>query len=74
MNTLLHSACSSDNLLLVKYLLEKGLNINSKNKDDETPLFIACDRNKGEIIKYLIDKGADVMKENKEQFAFIIIS
>ena len=69
-NTLLHLACSSDSLPLVKYLVEKGININSENKDDETPLFIACDRNKKEIIEYLIDKGANVMKENNKQFTF----
>ena len=70
-NTLLHSACSCGNLHLVKYLVEKGICINSKNANDETPLFIACSKNRKGIIEYLIDKGADLKKENQRQFIFI---
>ena len=70
-NTLLHYACLTDNLPLVKYLIEKGISINSENKCNETPLFVACKKNKKRIIEYLIDKGADAMKKNKRLFIFI---
>ena len=71
-NTLLHAVCKFDNLHLVKYLVEKGLDINSENTDNFTPFLLACDRSNKRIIKYLIDEGADVTKTNCDQFTYII--
>ena len=43
---------------LIKLLLEKGANINIKDKNGYTPLMWACKYNHTEIIELLLDKGA----------------
>ena len=53
------------NLEIVKFLVEKGADINSKRKEQEalTPLFGAIlgnGKEKQDTIKFLLDKGADV--------------
>ena len=48
------------NIEIVKYLVEKGANVNAKNYNRSTPLIIACYENDIEIVKYLVEKGADV--------------
>ncbi len=50
--------------MLVKSLLDKGANVNSKSPYGSTPLFFACDRGNLEIAKLLIDRGADVNVED----------
>lgn len=46
-------------LSIVKYLLQKGADVNTKNVCDETALILAAGRGHLEIVKYLINKGAD---------------
>jgi len=41
---------------MVKYLVEKGADVNEGNKYGETPLSIACFKNKESIAYYLIEK------------------
>ena len=45
---------------MVKFLIEKGANLDLENKAGWTPLTKAIDCNKQEIIEFLIDKGADL--------------
>ena len=59
------TAGATGNLEIVKLLVEKGADINSKSKGQEalTPLFAAILGNgneKQDTIKFLLDKGADV--------------
>lgn len=49
----------SDNLEIIKILLEAGYDINGDDQDG-TPLFYAADANDIDIPLYLIEKGADV--------------
>ena len=44
----------------VQDLIERGADVNAKNKWRETPLHLACIRNVPELSKLLLDKGADV--------------
>jgi ankyrin repeat protein len=41
-NFLLHDAVLSQKYPLIKYLIEKGCDINSQNDEGNTPLHIAC--------------------------------
>ena len=40
-------------------LLEKGKNINERNKDGFSPLQLAADKDKRDAVKLLLDKGAE---------------
>jgi len=59
----IHDACLSGNVSLIKYLIEHGLNIHKKNNRGETLLarytFYCNDLNKN-VIKNLIENGYDV--------------
>ena len=54
------------NLVIVKYLVAKGANVNAKSKDGDTPLLSACrSGNNAEIVRFLVSKGADVRAKGK---------
>ena len=57
---MLHCAVSSDRLEIIKYLVEKGANINGMRTDGCTVLHSAITKGTLEIVKYLVEKGADV--------------
>lgn len=66
-NTLLHIACNrklyrnDKNILIVKYLLSIGANINAVNLHNETPLFLASKyRNNANLVQLLLQHLADV--------------
>ena len=56
--TPLHNACQhNDNLAMVKYLVEKkGVNMNVKDEQENTPLNVAAFSGNLAILKYLIDE------------------
>ena len=58
-DTALHVACQNIHLQIVQYLIEKGSNIEAKDKNDETPLHIACFVGNLSVVQYLIEKGAN---------------
>jgi ankyrin repeat protein len=59
-------SCAANNghykakLLVVKYLVSLGANINFKNNNEETPLIFATGGGHFMIVKYLVEKGADI--------------
>ncbi len=62
-NTLLHSAANSEIAEISEYLIQKNLDPNSNNKDNETPLHKLCDNvseNNVAIAEVLINGGADI--------------
>ncbi|QIF03664.1 ankyrin repeat domain-containing protein [Roseimicrobium sp. ORNL1] len=58
-STLLHEACTTGNLEIVKVLLEKGANVN-RAVNDRYPLAAAAAGNHTEIIVLLLDRGAKI--------------
>ena len=62
---LLQKASQSGNVALVKTMLSRGFDINSKDSDGDTPLMIAAALGKMEAVNYFLDKGADPSLKDK---------
>ncbi len=58
--TAVHQAADFSQLVIAKYLIGKGADVNAKAGNNVTPIFIATYRNSPEMIKLLIKAGADI--------------
>ncbi|XP_077297584.1 uncharacterized protein LOC143919246 [Arctopsyche grandis] len=65
LNTFMHLACQYGNEEVLKFLIERGADINYKNHLNETLLHSAAKYADVNILKLLIDKGLDVNISNK---------
>ena len=65
-NTSLHIACSSVHFPIVQYLIEKGANIEAKDKNQHTPLYVASEEGYLPTVQYLIERGANVEAKTRE--------
>jgi ankyrin repeat protein len=64
-NTQLYNEYKEREMKIIKYLIEKGANVNAKNNDDgDTPLHYACYNDNTEIVKYLFEKGANIYEKS----------
>ena len=63
--TSIHEAVEQDDYLLIHKILNRGGDVNARDKDGKTPLHVAAEKDKINIVYNLIGKGADVMvKDN----------
>lgn len=66
------SAIYEGNIDICKLLLEKGADVNSKNRADETPLIIVCRSSnfrteyRFTLCKFLLDAGAEVNAQDRQ--------
>ena len=65
--TMLNWASMGKNTELIKYLIDKGADVNSKNKDGFTPLMFAGTKGRVENALLLIENGADLFAENSNK-------
>lgn len=69
-STLIHMASACENIEILKYLLNKGVDINLKNHFGYTPLIVAAEYEEFETVKFLVENGADVnIKSNTNESA-----
>lgn len=61
----IHEVCMMGSLGELKYLLDKGIRVNAKDHNGDTPLHIACTWGNVTCALYLIEKGADTTIKNK---------
>ncbi|KAM9308391.1 transient receptor potential cation channel subfamily A member 1 [Gastrophryne carolinensis] len=58
--TPLHKSCLFDHIELAEYLLSKGANIDSEDKESRTPLLLATSCSSWRTVNLLLEKGANV--------------
>ena len=61
----LHTDAEEGNFITVKSLLERGMDINSRNASNETPLDRAAVNGRVDVVRLLIEQGADVDSRDK---------
>ena len=67
--TALHLATLNNHQGVVKFLLEKGLNINTKDDEGLTALHVACRENSNKCLKLILENGSfDVNEQVKGGF------
>ncbi|EAY22658.1 hypothetical protein TVAG_475860 [Trichomonas vaginalis G3] len=74
----LHNACHGGSLAVVKYLVEKGADVNLQNDFKEIPLFYACYYGRYDCAEFLLDHGStipeSIMRVPKTDFLVDLIS
>lgn len=63
--TALHVAAKNGKLYVVKYLISKGIDINSRDEAEWTPLMSAVYGGELNTVRYLIDVGADINAKSR---------
>jgi len=58
--SLLHVAAGYGRKTLVQSLINKGSDVNARDKDGQTPIHFACNHAHNTVAKLLIDAGADI--------------
>jgi len=72
-NTAMHYACEGGNFEVLKYLIEKGGNIEVKSVDETSLLHVAGLGGNVKTIEYLLSKGLDVNEEDREGMTILHI-
>ncbi|KAM5172035.1 uncharacterized protein ACMZJ9_004882 [Mantella aurantiaca] len=78
-SSLLHEAVRGKSLQAVNFLLDKGADMNLKDKNDNTPLHLAASLkpagNSANICQALLRRGADptIQNQRKENFVFAVL-
>jgi ankyrin repeat protein len=68
--TLLHAAVHKEYLDLVVLLLERGADMESRDRHDQTALYVASSRGYAEVVRSLIDHGANLNVECGDQYGW----
>ena len=71
---LMHAAIFNQNPEVIETLIDKGANVNAKNKDGSTALTKAAFNPNSEVIKTLIDEGADINAKNKDGYTALMFA
>ena len=58
----------------LQILIKNNANINSLNKNFQTPLHVASANNKYKIIESLLDKGAKIERMDKDSFTPLLLA
>jgi len=63
---LLIEAVEQNNLPMVQFLIQKGVNVNEKNFKSSTPLIISAENGDKDIVEYLVEHGAQINERNAD--------
>ena len=72
-NHFVHQAARHGNLNLLKYLSKKGVDLNEKDKNKNTPILLAALNGHYSIVKYLYNNGGgyQVIPNRDELFPYL---
>lgn len=71
-SNVLHSAAESNSFELVKYLVDKKVDINRRTHSGQTPIMVACANGNLEIVEYLYEKGANIITIGRVNYSLIL--
>ncbi|PID45184.1 MAG: hypothetical protein CSB47_09980 [Proteobacteria bacterium] len=74
MNEDIHDIAESGSIEDMQILLKKGININTLDEDDNTPLHFSIDRKEPEMTLFLLENGADPTIQNDEGYTALHLS
>ena len=64
-NTMLHIAIQNGiDTVTIGKIIDRGANVNTRNRDGDTPLHIATRLNRRENCEYILSRGADIFSAN----------
>ena len=55
--TPIFNVCIGGHMIIIKYLVEHGTDINKEDNDGFTPLYNACEEGHEDVVKYLVEHG-----------------
>lgn len=61
----IHFICKYSSPEVIRYIIDKGIGLESETKDSWRPIHFICKHSNPEMIKYIIDKGVDLECETK---------
>src|SRR5260370_23561256 len=61
----LHAVAEEVHIDVLKSLLERGVDVNSRNVSGQTPLDRAAEKGKVDVVRLLIERGGEVNSRNK---------
>jgi len=64
----LHEAAERGTIRDVRYFFQKGVNVNTKTDDGDTPLHRAAESNSNVVVSYLVYSQADVNAKNNDDW------
>ena len=67
-------AAAEGNIEIVRFILRKGADINTKNNIGGTALMLAAENGNTEIVNLLLDKGADINSKDKDGWGALIFA
>ncbi|MBP5427325.1 MAG: ankyrin repeat domain-containing protein [Clostridiales bacterium] len=71
---LLNRACEMGDLDEVKKMINKGLDINTRDKDGNAPIHYACKFGHLDVVKYLLDKGSDIESKGQGDYTPLYVA
>jgi ankyrin repeat protein len=73
-NSRLLTEVKQGHLFATKDLLNKGANVNAKNKDGESPLLVAAAKDLDLIVQVLLENGANVKAKDKDSNTALMLA
>jgi len=57
---LIHHICESSNSEVIKYIIDKGVDLECQDENGRRPIHYICERPEPDMLKYIISKGVDL--------------